>query len=111
MNYDWTAIRRREQEQAQRIAEAVVAPKQSQPNAVPLAPQEIVEDAQKPETVPLKGSIDDDIANDENLPPSRADMEKAKAARKARREERANRTRKIKVMEVKEIRGETQTSA
>ncbi|KAL6707558.1 protein kinase [Coniothyrium glycines] len=68
-----------------------------------------VEGAAKPRTVPLKGSVDDDIANDENTPPSQAELEKAKAARKSRREERANRTRKIKVMDVKEIRSETQT--
>lgn len=69
-----------------------------------------VDEAPKPKTVPLKGSVDDEGPNDENTPPSQADIEKAKAARRARREERANRTRKIKVMDVKEIRGETQTS-
>jgi checkpoint serine/threonine-protein kinase len=76
----------------------------------PLAPKH---DAQKPpklQTVPLKGSVDDEMAaDDENRPPSQANIDKAKAAKKARREERANRTRKIKVMDVKEIRGETQT--
>jgi checkpoint serine/threonine-protein kinase len=60
--------------------------------------------------VPLKGSVDDEMAaDDENRPPSQANIDKAKAAKKARREERANRTRKIKVMDVKEIQGETQT--
>jgi checkpoint serine/threonine-protein kinase len=76
----------------------------------PLAPKH---DAQKPpklQTVPLKGSVDDEMAaDDENRPPSQANIDKAKAAKKARREERANRTRKIKVMDVKEIQGETQT--
>lgn len=76
----------------------------------PMVFRDPVEEVQKPQTVPLKGSIDDEATNDENTPPSRADVEKAKAAKKARHEERANRTRKIKVMDVKEIRGETQTS-
>jgi checkpoint serine/threonine-protein kinase len=58
----------------------------------------------------VKGLEDDMEGNDENAPPSQAELEKAKLARKARREERANRTRKIKVMEVREIRAETQTS-
>jgi checkpoint serine/threonine-protein kinase len=58
----------------------------------------------------LKGSIDDELAaNDENAPPSQEDVQKARAAKKARREERANRTRKIKVMDVKETHSETQT--
>ena len=45
--------------------------------------------------------------NDENVPPSREEFEKAALAKKRRKEERANRTRKIKVMDVK---GATQTS-
>jgi checkpoint serine/threonine-protein kinase len=64
----------------------------------------------QPRTVPLKGSVDDENANDENMPPSQTERENAKASKKARREERANRTRKIQVMDVKEIRSETQTS-
>ncbi|KAF2106304.1 Mad3/BUB1 homology region 1-domain-containing protein [Lophiotrema nucula] len=75
-----------------------------------LALKDTLEIAHKPQTVPLKGSIEDDLMlNDENTPPSQVEIEKAKAAKKARREERANRTRKIKVMEVREIKGETQT--
>ncbi|KAH0158333.1 hypothetical protein KCU67_g7552, partial [Aureobasidium melanogenum] len=44
--------------------------------------------------------------NDENRPPSKADVELAK---RMRREERANRTRKIKVMDVEHVQKETQT--
>lgn len=110
MDYDWAAIRRKERKQAKKAAEAALAAEQVKSEPVPLATQELVEQPPKPQTVPLKGSHDDDIANDENIPPSQADIEKAKAARRARREERANRTRKIKVMEVKDVRGETQTS-
>jgi checkpoint serine/threonine-protein kinase len=110
-DYDWAAIRRREQEEARKVAEAAAIAKQSKPKAVPFAPKQIDDQLSKPKTVPIKGSIDDGIAaNDENTPPSQEDMEKAKAARRARREEKANRTRKIKVMDVKEVRGETQTS-
>jgi checkpoint serine/threonine-protein kinase len=110
MDYDWAAIRRKEEEQARKAAEAAEAARQPKPKAAPLAPKQEPQQPPKPKTVPLKGSVDDDIGNDENAPPSQADVDKAKAAKKARREERANRTRKIKVMEVKEIRGETQTS-
>ena len=133
MDHDWAAIRRKEleqeQEQARRAAEAAAAaaaakqpkpkpmplaprqePEQPKPKPMPLAPRQEPEQAAKPKTVPLKGSVDDDMGNDENAPPSQVDVEKARAAKKARREERANRTRKIKVMETKEIRGETQTS-
>ncbi|KNG50610.1 checkpoint protein kinase [Stemphylium lycopersici] len=113
MDHDWAAIRRREQEQqqeqARRAAEAAAAAKQPKPKPMPLAPRQEPEQPAKPKTVPLKGSVDDDMGNDENAPPSQVDVEKARAAKKARREERANRTRKIKVMETKEIRGETQT--
>lgn len=111
LDYDWAAIRRKEQEQARKAAEAATLVKQPKPKASPLAPKQVEDQPPKPKTVPLKGSIDDEIAaNDENTPPSQEDMEKAKAARRARREEKANRTRKIKVMDVKEVRGETQTS-
>lgn len=115
LDHDWAAIRRKEQEQAMKEAEAVALsqqPQQSKANASPLAPKQTKEEQPiKPKTVPLKGSVDDDTtANDENTPPSQEDVQKAKAAKKARREERANRTRKIKVMDVKEIRSETQTS-
>ena len=130
MDHDWAAIRRKEleqeQEQVRRAAEAAAAakqpkpkpmplaprqePEQPKPKSMPLAPRQEPEQAAKPKTVPLKGSVDDDMGNDENAPPSQVDVEKARAAKKARREERANRTRKIKVMETKEIRGETQTS-
>ncbi|KAH0294058.1 hypothetical protein M436DRAFT_46685 [Aureobasidium namibiae CBS 147.97] len=44
--------------------------------------------------------------NDENRPPSKADVELAK---RMRREERANRTRKIQVMDVEHVQKETQT--
>jgi checkpoint serine/threonine-protein kinase len=111
LDYDWAAIRRKEQEEARKATEAAAALKQSKPKASPLAPKEVDDQPPKLKTVPLKGSIDDEMAgNDENMPPSQEDMEKAKAARRARREEKANRTRKIKVMDVKEVRSETQTS-
>lgn len=110
LDHDWAAIRLKEQEEARKAAEAI-APKQSKPKPAPLAPKDADVQPLKLKTVPLKGSIDDDMAaNDENTPPSQEDLEKAKAARRARREEKANRTRKIKVMDVKEVRGETQTS-
>ncbi|OAL01261.1 hypothetical protein IQ06DRAFT_293361 [Phaeosphaeriaceae sp. SRC1lsM3a] len=109
LDHDWAAIRLKEQEEARKAAEAI-APKQSKPKPAPLAPKDADVQPLKLKTVPLKGSIDDDMAaNDENTPPSQEDLEKAKAARRARREEKANRTRKIKVMDVKEVRGETQT--
>lgn len=110
LDYDWAAIRRKEREEAQKAAEATAAAKAPKPKAAALLVMRDVEQPPKLQTVPLKGSVDDDVANDENTPPSQADIEKSKAAKKARREERANRTRKIKVMDVKEIRGETQTS-
>jgi checkpoint serine/threonine-protein kinase len=110
MDYDWDAIRRQEKEQARKLTESAEAAKQPKPKAAPLAPKQEPRQPPKPKTVPLKGSVDDDVGNDENTPPSQADVEKAKAAKKARREERANRTRKIKVMDVHEVRGETQTS-
>lgn len=110
LDMDWAAIRREEQARTSKPAEAPAA-KQSRSKAATLAPKEAQKEAAKPQTVPLKGSIDDEqIVNDENTPPSQAEVEKAKAAKKAKKEERSNRTRKIKVMEVKEIRGETQTS-
>jgi checkpoint serine/threonine-protein kinase len=124
LNHDWAAIRSKEQEQAKQAAEASAVANQPQPDSEPLAPKPEPltlkpeplapkNDVQKPpklQTVPLKGSVDDEMAaDDENRPPSQANIEKAKAAKKARREERANRTRKIKVMDVKEIQGETQT--
>lgn len=117
LNYDWAAIRLEEKEQAMKVAEAAAAAQaaaaleQSKPKVTALAPKQKSEHSSKPQTVPLKGSHDDEnAANDENMPPSQTDIDKARAAKKARREERANRTRKIKVMDVKEIRGETQTS-
>ena len=102
MDHDWDAIRRKEQERAKKAAEEEVVAERPKTKDHEQPP--------KPKTVPLKGSVDDDMGNDENAPPSQADVDKARAAKKARREERANRTRKIKVMEVKEVRGETQTS-
>lgn len=120
---DWNARRAEQQRKAskkQPKAEAAPAPSEK---AAPLAvfreqPNEQVmpvavfrEQQNKPQTVPLKGGNEEDLAgNDENSQPSQAELEQARLARKARREERANRTRKIKVMEVREIRGETQTS-
>jgi checkpoint serine/threonine-protein kinase len=127
LDHEWAAIRRKEQEEARKAAEAVAVAKLpkspadpvalqqldeqvSKPRSAALAPKQVDEQPPKPKTVPLKGSIDDEMnANDENAQPSREDMEKAKAARRARREEKANRTRKIQVMDVKEVRGETQT--
>ncbi|KAJ8107267.1 hypothetical protein OPT61_g8986 [Boeremia exigua] len=117
LNKDWAAIRRTEQEQARKAAEEAAAAQRPAPKATPLVlkpePLALKQDTQKPpkpQTIPLKGGEDDGLAgDDENRPPSQADIEKAKAARKARKEERANRTRKIQVMDVKEISGETQT--
>lgn len=109
--YDWDAIRQEEQAILKSKVEPLVLPEQPKTASAPLAPKEQPQITHKPQTVPLKGSIEDDLReNDENVPPSQAEIEKAKLARRARREERANRTRKIKVMEVREIRGETQTS-
>jgi checkpoint serine/threonine-protein kinase len=109
LDQDWASVKK---------TQVVNANKQSERPSTALSPSstkisppvESHEKAHKPQTVPLKGLEDDLGENDENAPPSQADLEKAKAARKARREERANRTRNIKVMEVREIRAETQTS-
>lgn len=110
LDYDWAAIRQKEQEDAQRAADAEALLRQPKRTSPPLAPKQTEEQPPKPRTVPLKGSIDDEVAaNDENTPPSQEELDKAKAARRARREEKANRTRKIKVMDVKEVRGEPQT--
>jgi len=110
LDHDWAAIRHKEQEQARKAAKAAAPPEPTKPNAVPLALRQVEEQPLKPKTVPLKGSVDDELAaNDENAPPSQEDVQKARAAKKARREERANRTRKIKVMDVKETHSETQT--
>ncbi|KAL5120947.1 protein kinase [Pleosporales sp. CAS-2024a] len=113
LSHDWAAIRRQEQQDARKAAEAAAiaaSVQESKSKAAPLAPKQVEEERPKLQTDPLKGSIDDEMAaNDENTPPSQEDMEKAKAARRARREEKANRTRKIKVMDIKEVRGETQT--
>ncbi|KAF2996497.1 hypothetical protein E8E13_005538 [Curvularia kusanoi] len=117
LDHDWAAIRREEQKKAKKLAEETAAAQQTTSKSAPLAPKAEPlapkQDSQKPpklQTVPLKGGEDDALAgDDENRPPSQADIEKAKAAKKARKEERANRTRKIQVMDVKEISGETQT--
>ncbi|KAJ4992486.1 checkpoint protein kinase [Stagonosporopsis vannaccii] len=110
LDRDWAAIRQKEQEQARKLAEAAAAAQRPVPKPAPLAPKQDVQKPPKPQTVPLKGGEDDPLGgDDENRPPSQADIEKAKAAKKARKEERANRTRKIQVMDVKEISGETQT--
>ena len=89
---------------------AVLADEEPKLQPTPLAEQEPKQEALKIKTVPLKGFEDESSLNDENMPPSQLEVDKAKATKKARREERSNRTRKIKVMEVKEIRNETQTS-
>lgn len=109
-NYNWADVRRKERERSRTIADTKCSDREVKPDVAPLLQKENKEKGLKPLTVPLKGSIDDDVANDENMPPSQADVDKARAAKKQRREERANRTRKIQVMDVKEIRGETQTS-
>ncbi|XPS75983.1 Non-specific serine/threonine protein kinase [Ascochyta lentis] len=117
LDRDWAAIRREEQEQARKLAEEAAAAQLPKPKPAPLAPKQeplaLKQNAQnpsKPQTVPLKGGEDGALAgDDENRPPSQADVEKARAAKKARKEERANRTRKIQVLDVKEISGETQT--
>ncbi|CAI6334651.1 unnamed protein product [Periconia digitata] len=106
---DWAAIRREEEKQSMELID-ISAPQATKPEASPLAPSQKPEEPPRQQTVPLKGSIDDENnINDENAPPSQLETEKARAAKKQRREDRANRTRKIKVMDVKEIRGETQT--
>lgn len=111
LDHDWAATRRREEEEATKMAEVAAPAKHAKVKPVSPAATPVEEQHVKPKTVPLKGSIDDESAtHDENTPPSQEDLEKAKAARRARREEKANRTRKIKVMDVKEVRGETQTS-
>lgn len=89
---------------------AVLADEVPKLQTTPLAEQQAGVEIPKAQTVPLKGFEDEMSLNDENMPPSQLEAEKAKATKKARREERSNRTRKIKVMEVKEIRNETQTS-
>ncbi|KAF2853963.1 checkpoint protein kinase-like protein [Plenodomus tracheiphilus IPT5] len=109
LRHDWASIRRQERAEAEKAAAPKPVAIQPEPKVSPLTILRDTDEAPKPRTVPLKGSVDDDIANDENVPPSQAEIDKAKAARRARREERANRTRKIKVMETKEVRGETQT--
>ncbi|KAF2711702.1 hypothetical protein K504DRAFT_475472 [Pleomassaria siparia CBS 279.74] len=110
LSYDWTAIRREKQEKLNKLAEAQSANKPLKTKPAPLTAKKLVYQDPKPQTVPLKGGIEEDLVlNDENQPPTQAELEKAKIAKKARREERANRTRKIKVMEVREIRAETQT--
>jgi checkpoint serine/threonine-protein kinase len=110
LDHDWAAIRHKEQEQARKAAKATALSESTKRKVLPLAPRQVEEQPLKPKTVPLKGSIDDELAaNDENAPPSQEDVQKARAAKKARREERANRTRKIKVMDVKETHSETQT--
>jgi checkpoint serine/threonine-protein kinase len=110
LDHDWAAIRHKEQEQARKAAKAAALSESTKRKVLPLAPRQVEEQPLKPKTVPLKGSIDDELAaNDENAPPSQEDVQKARAAKKARREERANRTRKIKVMDVKETHSETQT--
>lgn len=109
LDHDWASIRRQERAEMEAVVGEKHAAKQPKPKSQPLAVLRDTEENPHPQTVPLKGSVDDDVANDENVPPSQAEMEKAKAARRARREERANRTRKIKVIDTKEVKGETQT--
>ncbi|CBY02196.1 similar to checkpoint protein kinase (SldA) [Plenodomus lingam JN3] len=123
LHRDWASIRRKERAEGEKAAGVALQSKPRtsplailrdtdeapQPKTSPLAILRDTEETPKPQTVPLKGSVDDDAPNDENVPPSQAEIDKAKAARRARREEKANRTRKIKVMETKEVRGETQT--
>ena len=118
LDRDWGALRREEQKKARKLAEKAAAAQQPKsepaplaPKTEPLAPKQDAQKLPKLQTVPLKGGEEDASAgDDENRPPSQADIEKAKAAKKARKEERANRTRKIQVMDVKEVSGETQTS-
>lgn len=110
MDIDWASIRQgRETSENRQANESLVTKPKSE--VALLASRETQELAPKPQTVPLKGSVEEELAlNDENTPPGHTEGEKVKVSKKTRREERANRTRKIKVMEVKEIRGETQTS-
>lgn len=110
LDRDWASIRRQERDRKEEVVETEFIAKPPKPTTSPLAILRDTEGHSKPRTIPLKGSVDDDVANDENVPPSQAEIDKAKAARRARREERANRTRKIKVMDTKEVKGETQTS-
>jgi checkpoint serine/threonine-protein kinase len=108
-DHNWTALRKEEQKVGDKQAESRSAASHKGTVSAPLGPSEFSKDSHKPQIVPLKGSVDDVVENDENMPPSHAELEKVKIAKKARREERANRTRKIKVMEVREVRAETQT--
>jgi checkpoint serine/threonine-protein kinase len=109
LDRDWASKKKARLENAnqQNGSQLITLPSQSTATPPPI---ESPERAHKPQTVPLKGIEEDIGENDENVPPSQAEVEKARLSRKARREERANRTRKIKVMEVREIRAETQTS-
>ncbi|PVH96378.1 hypothetical protein DM02DRAFT_674861 [Periconia macrospinosa] len=109
LDKDWAAIRREEEKQSRKLID-IPATKPAKPKTSPLAPKEQHKESLRPQTIPLKGSIDDENhVNDENTPPSQLETERAKTAKKQRKDDRANRTRKIKVMDVKEIRGETQT--
>ncbi|KAF2273908.1 uncharacterized protein EI97DRAFT_423203 [Westerdykella ornata] len=108
-DYDWAKTRREKQHLNKKLTRATELTIQSENKAELLVSKERIERPHKPQTIPLKGSVEDDAENDENTPPSQAEVEKARVAKKARREERANRTRKIKVMDVREIHAETQT--
>jgi checkpoint serine/threonine-protein kinase len=63
MNHDWAAIRRKEQDDARRAAEAAAPPKVSKLKTSPLGPKRNEEPPVKAKTVPLKGSVDDHRGN------------------------------------------------
>jgi len=110
LDMDWRAIRKEERKEVSKAIQVHIDA-EPLPKVAPSTFAAPTKEVLKTRTVPLKGSIEDELVlNDENTPPSLVDSQTAKTTKKARREERANRTRKIRVMDVKEIRGETQTS-
>ncbi|OCL14669.1 hypothetical protein AOQ84DRAFT_384545 [Glonium stellatum] len=109
MDYDWAAIRRKEEmKKSQADAENQRHEKQSIVKESRQSAGSVSDKSRREGSVQaiLTGIEDNLVLNDENTPPSQAEIEKVNLAKKIRREERANRTRKIKVMEV---RGATQT--
>jgi checkpoint serine/threonine-protein kinase len=71
MKMDWAAIRQEEADKANEAAE-VSAAKQSRSKAATLAPK-VQKESPKPQTVPLKTSIEAEfVLNDENAPPGLA---------------------------------------
>ncbi len=61
MDHDWAAIRRKEQEQTQKSAEAAANTKAQKSKTAPMVFKDPPEQIAKPQTVPLKGSIFKDL--------------------------------------------------